>query len=199
MGKANRLSDIQRIAKAFRFTGQDLRLNREGRLSEAQRRRLWRRYWMVTAITITIFAMPGAFLVFFSRELGVTFTLSPPNISVGDDPLLLFAICAGVWLLFVIFAVLTLSRTLGSALQLLFYAKIQAYHGMITVDDFDDEQYLIAVDNNRSVFLKVNDGSRFSIGSTQYNVLKPFSHHQPFAIYYFCFQWECIILSLEPI
>ncbi|MEL6309747.1 MAG: hypothetical protein AAFQ52_16515, partial [Chloroflexota bacterium] len=65
MSKAKRPSPMQLIAKSFHFTKQDLQLNRQGKLSESQVKRQWRRFWGAIAILTIMLLGGGAILGVF--------------------------------------------------------------------------------------------------------------------------------------
>jgi hypothetical protein len=193
MGKAKRPSDMQRIAKAFRFTKKDLMLNRQGKLSEAQLEQQWRRFWSgITILTIMI-VFGGAFVGVFLWGTAPegTFPSLPSKsafIEEGTDyeQLFFFGKVVGVgYVLVIILAFFGMTNAAIHTRQ----AQLYTYRGYIRVVGGYDEHRL---------HLLEDDGRRgFDINDAQYNLIKPIAEGRQFAVYYM--KTRDGIVSLEPI
>ncbi len=189
MSQQKHLSDMQRIANAFHFTEQDLMLNRERKLSEAQLKRTWRRYWIALTLLIIIFGLGSVFLAFFlwgTAPKG-TFTSLPPGTSGGDgtdnEQLFFFAQIFGA--LFVVIMILAIIGMIGFAINIQ-RGELHIYRGMIQVEKGYDDNRLKLIDAVRG----------FDINEAQYDVLNPLVDQRPFAVYYL--KTREGIVSLEP-
>ncbi|MEO1286521.1 MAG: hypothetical protein AAFV93_02045 [Chloroflexota bacterium] len=122
MSSKKRPSNIQQIANAFHFMKQDLVLNRERKLSEAQLNRMWRRFRMALTLMIVIFGLGGIILAVFLWGTAPegTFPFLPPNTGVGDvtdsDQLFFFGQIFG--LLFVVVVVFGIFGMISYAINI---------------------------------------------------------------------------------
>lgn len=190
MERKKRLSDMQRIANAFHFTKKDLLLNREGKLSDAQRRRLWRRYWMALVLLGVVFGCGSVFLGVFlwGTAPAGTFAFLPSNAVVGDvtdgEQLFLFGIVIAV--VFVLVIIAAIFGLIGFA-ALIRRSELHTYRGRIRViEGFDDNDLKL-----------IDDGRTFEIDDEQYAVLAPLVDQRSFAVYYLASRHG--IVALEPI
>jgi len=190
MSQQKRCSNMQYIAKAFHFTKQDLLLNRQGKLSEAQRKRLWRRYWMGLTLMIILFLLGGGILGVFlwGTAPDGTFTFLPSNTVFGDDtsdPQLFFfgQVCGGLFMVVMIIAAISMSFIPARIRR----GEVHIYRGVIRISKGYDDNRLKLIDEGRS----------FEIDDEQYDVLKPFVDQRSFAVYYLITRDG--IVSIEPI
>jgi len=168
-------------------------LNRQGKLSEAQLKRQWRRFWVgITIFTVMIFvggAILGVFL--WGTAPDGTFPFLPSKSGfIGEnmdyEQLFLFGQIGGlVFVLVIIVAFLGLMNTAARIRQ----AQLYTYRGRI--------QVRAGYDDNRLHLLDDDDRRGFDITDAQYNLINPIAEGRQFAVYYL--KTRDGIVSLEPI
>lgn len=193
MSQKRRPSIMQDIANAFHFTKQDLMLNRQGKLSEAQLKRQWRRFWGGLAILTIMLVIGGAILGVFLWGTAPegTFSFLPSKaafIEEGSDYEQLFVFGQIMGLLFVLVIVAAFFGMITAASRIR-QAKLYTYRGRIRLDEGFDDNYLHLLDDDHR--------RRFDILSAQYNLINPIAEGRQFAVYYI--RTRDGILAIEPL
>lgn len=80
------LTPLVQLGQAFKFSSDDLRANREGKLTFRQRRRIWQRFWQALITALLMLLIPIIvtwFLLFWQTSATLADVLNHPAALIG--------------------------------------------------------------------------------------------------------------------